>query len=165
MTNFNVATGADAPLDRVGVGDAAAALTQGELVGYDANDELVSADATSGSIIKAVGAAFPDEVVDTSVWDDSPLSDIEQSMAEEGKTLVGDRIAAYRYGVELVNDDGADASIAPGEPVYLAAGGGYTGTAPSGTGDLVQIVGVGLTPDDDGRERFALHVAIDTATA
>lgn len=157
MANWNIATGGDAPLEKVGAGDAAAALTQGELVGYNADGDLVPADAASASTVKAVGAAFPAEVVDTSAWDNSPLGDLEARLAEEGKTLVGDRISVYRYGVELVNDDG-DTTIDPGEPVYLDAGGGYANAAPGGTGDLVQMVGVGLTPDDDGRDRFLLQV-------
>jgi hypothetical protein len=162
MTDFNVATGEEQPLNRVAAENAQYAGEQGELVGidYSGDNKVVMADAASGTAIQAIGVLFPQEVVDTSGWDASPLHEMEDMLARENKTLLGDRVSVIRYGVELTNDD-SDTSFNPGEPVYLDTGGGYTQSEPSSTDDLQQVVGVALTPDDNGRDRILLDVEAD----
>ena len=106
----------------------------------------VAADADSGVAQKASGVlAAP--VTDPSNYPNDELRVIVESERE----LVGEnRIAVVKYGVILENAD-EDWGFVPGEPVYLASGGGFTQTAPSGGGDLVQIVGEAT---DDGEALF-----------
>lgn len=168
MTDFNIATGAEQPINRTGVDNVQiTGEKQGVLVGIDTGpdpNELVAADADSGTAIQAVGALLPEEVIDaSSLPTGDHFQDLEQQLIEENRTLDGDRVVVVRYGVELVNDDD-DTSFTPGEPVYLDTGGGYTQTKPSGSGDLVQTVGVALDPDGDGRDRILLHVDADYET-
>ena len=55
-----------------------------------------------------------------------------------------------KYGVILENAD-EDWGFTPGQPVYLAPGGGYTQTKPSAAGDIIQVVGEAT---DDGEAIF-----------
>lgn len=145
MAHIRIATGAEQPINR----DAAVsqlAGEEGDLVGMDANGDWVAADADSGVAQKASGVlAAP--VTDPADFPNEELRIIVESERE----LVGEtRIAVVKYGVILENAD-EDWGFTPGEPVYLAPGGGFTQTAPSGAGDLVQIVGEAT---DDGEALF-----------
>ena len=145
MAHIRIATGAEQPINR----DAAVSQLAGEesdLVCMDANGDWVAADADSGVAQKASGVlAAP--VTDPADFPNEELRIIVESERE----LVGEtRIAVVKYGVILENAD-EDWGFTPGEPVYLAPGGGFTQTAPSGAGDLVQIVGEAT---DDGEALF-----------
>lgn len=167
MANWNIATGEDQPLNRVAADNVQFEADQGQLVGIDysgTEPQVVPADAAAATAIHAVGAFFHEGVVDTSGWDASPLAELEKQLADENLKQLGDRVTFVRYGIEMTNDDD-DTTFDPGEPVYLAAGGGYTQTAPAGTGDVVQVVGFALTPDDEGRDRIYLDVNADYTTA
>lgn len=167
--NFNIATGEEQPLNRTGIDNAQiTGENQGVPVGVDnsgTDPQLVAADAAAG--IPAVGVLFPREIMpaDLSNVTQHPWDDVEEQVYREKRTLAGDRATVVRYGIEMVNDDD-DTSWTPGEPVYLAAGGGFTNTPPSGDGDIVQELGVTLTTMDDGvnpenvsKDRFMLSVA------
>lgn len=172
MTNFNLATGADAPINRTGIENTqfADADAQGIPVGIDnsgADPQLVKADADSGTAIQAVGVYFHLEVIDpATIPTGSYLQDIEEQLVQENKKLMGERGTVVFNGVELVNDDD-DTTWTPGEPVYLDTGGGFTQTEPSTTGDIQQVMGVALTPDEggDGKDRMLLDVDFDYATS
>lgn len=156
MVNIGFATGAEQPINR----DAdwpAATFDEGDLVGYDANGDLVKADADSATAIKAVGVAMA-PVDDENNY---TTETVQQAVHTEKVTLQnGERVSFAKFGVILENAD-EDWNFTPGEPVYLAAGGGFTGTAPSTTGDVVQVVGEAT---DDGNAVW-LDVAIDYTTA
>jgi len=170
MANFNIATGNEQPINRTGLdniqieGDD----VQGIPVGVDnsgSEPKLVRADAAEG--IPAVGVLLPQEVFPDDeyayVGSHEMTEEMAQMFSEMDRTEVGDRVTLIRYGVELAND-GADMGVTPGEPVYLAEGGGFTQTEPSTSGSIVQILGVGLDPEDmgetveDGRERILLDI-------
>ena len=156
MTDFKIATGAEQPINRHGA-LAGEKFEQGDLVGINSAGKMVKADADSSSQVMAVGVAFGpvDDLADY-----SGMPDAVQSAVEANRILVDrDRIAAVVYGIELENND-ADSGFTPGQPVYLAPGGGYTQTAPSTAGDLVQIVGTALTA-----ERIAVFVVPSGVTA
>lgn len=145
MAHIRIATGAEQPINR----DAAVSQVAGEegdLVGMDANGDWQSADADSGVAQKASGVlAAP--VTDLSNYPNEELRVIVESERE----LIGEnRISVIKYGVILENAD-EDWGFTPGEPVYLAPGGGFTQTKPSAVGDLVQIVGEAT---DDGEALF-----------
>ena len=145
MTHVRIATGAEQPINR----DAAVsqiAGEEGDLVGMDANGDWQAADADSGVAQKASGVlAAP--VTDLSNFPNEEL----RVVVEANRELVGEnRISVVKYGVILENAD-EDWGFTPGEPVYLAPGGGYTQTKPSDAGDLVQIVGEAT---DDGEALF-----------
>jgi hypothetical protein len=138
MVDVRIATSAEQPVNTDGAVSTVAA-GEGATVGLDGNGELAQADAASGSAVPAVG------VLATPVDDPSnyPGDQFEYAakVAESQRNLVNEDRAGYvRYGVELVNED-ADWGFTPGEPVYLAEGGGFTQTEPSNTGDLVQVLG------------------------
>jgi hypothetical protein len=178
MANFNIGTGSEQPINRTGLdniqiqGDD----VQGTLVGVDNSvdpPELVEADAGSGSQIQAIGVLFPQEVFPDDeysyVGSHELTEELAQMYSEMDRTEVGERVTLVRYGVEMLND-GADMDLTPGEPVYLAPGGGFTQTKPSGSGEIVQVLGVALDPEDmgptigDGRERILLDIEADYET-
>lgn len=183
MTDWNIATGQEQPINRTGLdniqetGD-----VQGMLAGVDASGTepmLVGADAgpaandAGDGPITAVGVILPREIIPEDVENyvtDHPWADVEEQIYREDRTLSGDRAVVIAYGIELVNDDD-DTDFTPGEPVYLDEGGGFTQTKPTTTGAAVQCVGVALTPEDmgpgtedDGRPRMLLDVNYDYET-
>jgi hypothetical protein len=150
MVHARIATGAEQPINRDGAVSQYAG-EEGDLVGMDVNGDLVLADADSATAVNAVGVlAAP--VTDPADYPNEEL----RVIIEANRELVGEnRIGAIKYGVILENAD-EDWGFAPGQPVYLDAGGGYTQTEPSAVGDLVQVVGMAT---DDGEAVF-----VDVAT-
>jgi hypothetical protein len=141
MVNVKIATSAEQPIHSDG---AVSTVTgeEGDLVGLDGNGELVAADAATGSAQPAVG------LLATPVEDPSnyPSGQFEYAAktAEANRAAINDHKVGYvRYGVEIVNKD-EDWGFTPGEPVYLAEGGGFTQTKPSDAGDLVQCLGYAI---------------------
>lgn len=135
MTNVNIATSAEQPINRYGAVSQYAG-SEGELVGQDSNGDWVKADADAATAVQAVGILYA-PVTDPA---DYPTEVVRQQV-ESNRELVGEnRISAGSYGVVVENSD-EDWGFTPGEPVYLAPGGGYTQTKPTGVGDIVQVVG------------------------
>jgi hypothetical protein len=141
MVNVKIATSAEQPIHSDG---AVSTVTgeEGDVVGLDGNGELVAADAATGSAQPAVG------LLATPVEDPSnyPTGQFEYAAktAEANRAAINDDKVGYvRYGVEIVNKD-EDWGFTPGEPVYLAEGGGFTQTKPSDAGDLVQCLGYAI---------------------
>ena len=153
MVHARIATGAEQPINRDG-GLAQAVVEEADPVGLDSNGDVVLADADSGTAINAVGiAAAPSD--DLANYASAP--DTVRSVVESERSLVGrDRIAFINHGIIVENAD-EDWDFTPGEPVYLAPGGGYTQTEPSTVGDLVQVIGVAI---EDGNALF-LNVSYD----
>lgn len=150
MADPYIATSAEQPINRDG---AVSTVTgdEGDLVGLDGNGELVAADAVSGTAIPAIGllAAGVDDLAN---YSSDP--DIVQSLIQSNRELVNeDKVPYVRYGVEVVNRD-EDWGFTPGEPVYLAEGGGFTQTKPADAGDIVQTLGVAV-------EAEVVHLDID----
>lgn len=146
MTDIGIATGAEQPINRDGRVPAEE-LDEGDLVGLNADGELVAADADAAAQIQAIGVAFAPVVDESKYFDET----VRQAVHSEQVTLQnGNRIAYVRYGVILENAD-EDWGFTPGEPVYLAVGGGFTDVAPSGTDEVVQCVGYAI---DDGEAVF-----------
>lgn len=158
MVHARIATGAEQPINRDG-GLAQAEVQEGDLVGLDANGDVVKADADSATAIPAVGvAAAPTD--DLSNYSSSP--DIVRSVVESERVLVGrDRVAFINHGVIIENAD-EDWDFTPGEPVFLGAGGAYTQTEPAdASGDLRQVVGLAV---EDGNTLF-LNINYDYTVA
>lgn len=170
MTDWNIATGASQPINRTGfeniqfAGDDIQATPVGVVDSDgDGNYELVHADAAAAEQTQCVGVLLQEEVVDASTLPTGKyFQDLEEQLVHEFRTLQGDRCTLVFEGVELVNDDD-DTTWTPGEPVYLDVGGGFTQTAPSALDEVVQVVGVALTPDfnGDGKDRMYLRVSHD----
>lgn len=143
MVDVNIATSAEQPINSDGAVSTVTA-EEGDLVGLDGNGELVVADAATGVAVPAVGVmATP---VDDPANYPSETGQFEYARrhAESNRTQINDTKAGYvRYGVELVNRD-EDWGFTPGEPVFLAEGSGFTQTAPSDAGDLVQCLGYAI---------------------
>lgn len=145
MVHVRIATGAEQPINRDGAVSQYAG-EEGDLVGMDANGDWQKADADSGVAQQANGVLA------------APVSDLSNYTHEElrvvveaNRELIGEnRIAVVKYGIILENAD-EDWGFTPGEPVYLASGGGFTQTKPSTTGDLIQVLGVAT---DDGEAVF-----------
>jgi hypothetical protein len=154
MVSARIATGAEQPINRHAA-VAAETFSEGDLVGFDNAGKLVKADADTASLVMAVGVAF------------APVDDLANYSEESVKLIIEnsralidrERISYIVYGVEVENGDD-DWDFTPGAPVYLAPGGGYTQTVPTDTGDLIQMVGVALTP-----ERIMIQVAPSVTTA
>lgn len=158
MVHARIATGAEQPINRDG-GLAQAVVEEADLVGLDANGDVVKADADAATAINAVGiSAAPTD--DLSNYDSAP--DTVRSVVESERSLVGrDRIALINHGVIVENAD-EDWNFAPGEPVLLGVGGGFTQTEPAdASGELRQVVGVAI---EDGNALF-LNINYDYVVA
>lgn len=156
MVDVRIATSAEAPINSDG---AVSTVTgsEGDLVGMNSDGDLIAADAATGTAEPAVG------VLATPVDDPSnyPTGQFEYAAktAEANRANINDEKVGYvKYGVELYNQD-EDWNFTPGDKVYLAEGGGYTQTAPSDAGDLVQVVGVA-----HGAETVFVDIQIDYTT-
>lgn len=166
MTDFNIATGASQPINRTGIenNQVTGSDVQALPVGIDnsgTDPQLVAADADSAEAVQAVGVLLPEEVIDpATIPTGDHFQDLEEQLVNEYRTLQGDRVTVVFTGVELVNDDD-DTSFTPGEPVYLAIGGGFTQTKPSASGEVVQRLGVAATPNGEGYDRIILDVDFD----
>jgi hypothetical protein len=138
MVDARIATSAEQPIHSDGA-VSTVEVAEGDLVGLDSNGEIVAADAASGTQVPAVGvAAVP---VDDPANYPGGQFEYAANVAEANRALINDDKVGYaKYGVEIANED-ADWGFTPGEPVYLATGGGYTQSEPSGSGELVQVVG------------------------
>jgi hypothetical protein len=183
MTDFNIATGEEQPLNRTGFDNVqVSGEYQGVPVGIDnsgTDPQLVKADAASDANsggsgpVTAVGVMFNREVLPAGKYggvNTHPWDDVEAQIYEEGRTKVGDRCTAVRSGIELVNDD-EDTDFTPGEPVYLDVGGGFTQTKPTGSGEAVQVLGIATTevvndldPANGAKDRLFLEVDADYET-
>jgi hypothetical protein len=143
MADPYIATSAEQPINSDGAVSTIAG-GEGALVGLNSDGELVQADAATGSAEPAVGLLA------------SPVRDPANFPAEGGdfefartvgesqyNTINEEKVGYVRYGVEVHNRD-EDWNFTPGEPVYLAEGGGFTQTEPSNSGDLVQCLGYAI---------------------
>jgi hypothetical protein len=157
MTDFNIATGEEQPLNRTGVDNIQLeGENQGVPVGIDnsgTEPQLVRADAASDANeagtgpVHAIGVLFPREILPAGQYggvNTHPWDDVEAQIYEEGRTKAGDRATVVMKNIEMVNDD-EDTDFTPGEPVYLDVGGGFTQTKPSGSGEAVQYLGKAMT--------------------
>lgn len=153
MVDANIATGAEQPINSDGA-VSSVELSEGELVGLNSSGELVAADADSGVAVKAVGvSAGP---VDDPANYPGGQFEYAAKVAEANRALVGETKVGYiKDSAEIYNKD-EDWGFTPGEPVYLAVGGGYTQTEPSGSGELVQVIGE-AAPDGE-----TVHLNIDS---
>lgn len=158
MVNFTIANPKD-DNNRV-AGAAVEEADQGDLVTVNAAGEIVAADAANGLQGQAVGALL-NPVRDPTHARYGDMEYVKNQLMENQNVLVGedDRVAAIKYGV-LLEDEDAAGSLTPGEPVYLAEGGGVTQTAPATTGSVVQIVGYAQDADS-----FLLDVQVTDVTA
>lgn len=157
MTDVRIATSAEQPINSDGDVSTIEA-SEGDLVGKNADGDLVAADADSATAVHAVG------LLATPVDDPSnyPGGQFEYAanVAESNRALINDHKVGYvRYGVEVENVD-EDWGFTPGEPVYLAIGGGFTQTEPSATGEVQQYLGYAI----DGESVF-LEIDGDYNTA
>lgn len=158
MTDVRIATSAEQPINSDGAVSTIEA-GEGDLVGLDANGELVAADADDTVQAPAVGVlATP---VDDPANYPSGQFEYAANVAEANRALINDDKAGYvRYGVELTNED-EDWGFTPGEPVYLDVGGGFTQTKPDGTtGNLIQNLGYAIDA-----ESVMLEIDPDYSTA
>jgi hypothetical protein len=177
MTDFNIATGEEQPLNRTGIHNVQlTGENQGVPVGIDnsgTDPQLVKADAASDANgggtapVQAIGVLFPREVLPAGKYGGvttHPWDDVEGQIYEENRTKVGDRATVVRKNIEMVDDD-SNAGFTPGEPVYLDVGGGFTQTKPTGSGEAVQYLGVATTqvrndldPNNNGKDRLFLEI-------
>lgn len=140
MTNFTIANPKDDNNRFAGL--AVEELDQGDLGTINANEEVVAADASNGIQGQAMGVVLT-PVRDPTHARYGDLEYVQNQLLENQNVLVGedDRALLIKDNFILEDEDGAD-SLTPGEPVYLAEGGGITQTAPSTSGSVVQIVGM-----------------------
>jgi hypothetical protein len=152
MTNWNFSKARNFPLNRDGETIEVMA-SEGDLVGLtenpDGEPELVAADADSGVAQPAMGVLM-EEVQDPANLQVSGFEtayieqrQLRREMKEGDYTLVGDEGTYVFTGIYLENVD-EDTDFTPQEPVYLGVGGGFTQTKPSGSGEVVQRVGVAV---------------------
>lgn len=119
------------------------AFEKATLLALDVTGEFVLADAADGVQGQAVAMAAQD-AYDLSSLDGNVAEEfLKNKMTEEKSVLVGEgqRAGGFRNDILVTDRDGLDA-FTPGQPVYLASGGGVTQTKPATTGNAVQIVGI-----------------------
>lgn len=150
MVDVRIATGAEQPINSDGTPSTVEA-SEGDLVALDGNGEIIAADADTGVQEPAVGVlATPVDDPANYPSESGQFNYARQQALANRATINDEKVGYVRYGVEVVNED-ADWGFSPGEPVYLATGGGYTQTEPSASGDLVQYLG---TAGPDGESVF-----------
>jgi hypothetical protein len=150
MVDARIATSAEQPINSNGA-VSTEVVEEGDLVGLNSDGELVAADAASGEEVPAVGLmATPTD--DPSTYPDGQF-EYAAKQAEANRALINeDKVGYVKYGVEVVNEDADwDFSTAGDARVYLDVGGGFTQTAPSGAGEVAQVVGHAV---DDGNTVF-----------
>lgn len=140
MVNFTIANPKDDNNRYAGL--AVEELDQGDLGTINANEEVVAADAANGIQGQAMGVVLT-PVRDPTHTRYGDLEYVQNQLKEEQNVLVGedDRALLVADGFLIEDEDEAD-SLTPGEPVYLAEGGGVTQTQPSTSGSVVQMVGM-----------------------
>lgn len=170
MTNFKFAKFKDAPLNRDGETldpSASLPLTEGGTVGLTENVDgdtiVVPADADSAVAQPMIGVLMED-VFARSHWsvtlhDNGTMGRQLDEAYDKERTQAGDEVTYFTHGIYLEDED-ETVDFTPNEPVYLDAGGGFTQTEPSTTGDLQQVVGVAVST-----YRFLLDVDFDYATS
>lgn len=148
MTNVKIASTTERIENRQASGVVQYEAEEGDLVGIDSNGDVVPADADSAATIKARGVILGPAKDPANYGQDF---DETRLVVESEYDLVGeDRKAFFEYGVRVRNGD-QDWDFTPGADIYLAVGGGFTETAPSGTGELVQKVGYAKpAPSEEG---------------
>lgn len=152
MVNFNFRKVKNEPLNRDGESSEGTFTgEEADVVGLDADADgetiAVPADADSAVAQPAIGLLMED-VRDRSYWstnlhDNGTMSRRLDEEYNTKSTQPGDEVTYFTHGVYVEDEDGTK-SFTPNEPVYLAVGGGVTQTKPSGTGDLVQYLGVAV---------------------
>lgn len=151
MTDVHIASNTEYIENRQASGVIQFAGGEGTLVTIDSTGDLVQADAADGVAGKARGVLL------SAARDPANYgNDFEETrlVVESNYDLVGeDRLAFFEYGVRVRNAD-EDWGFTPGADIYLAEGGGYTDTAPSTSGSLVQKVGYAK----DSGEEIVIHV-------
>lgn len=165
--NFKFSKVKDTPLNRDGeTSEPTFTGTEGDLIGLTENvDEetiAVHADAASGTAQPAMGVLL-EEVRDRSYWtanlhDNGTMSRQLDAAYEINRTLPGDEVTYVSYGI-YVEDVDDEVDFTPNEPVYLDVGGGVTQTAPSASGEIVQVLGVAVDT-----HTFMLDVQFDYET-
>lgn len=157
MVNPKIVTSAEQPINTDG---AVSTVTgdEGDLVGLDGNGDLVSADASSTAAQPAIGVlAVP--VVDPSTFPGGKYEFIDKQREAREEQINDNKVSFVHRGVIIENQD-ADWSFTPNEPVYLDVGGGFTQTKPTGTGEVQQYLGVAVEA-----EQVYLEMDYDYATA
>jgi hypothetical protein len=152
MTNFKFSKVKDTPINRDGETSVDTFNgTEGDVIGLSENTDgetiAVQADADSAVAQPAMGVLL-ENVYDRSRWtaqlqDNGTMSRQLDAAYAKNKTQAGDEVTYVSYGIYLEDvDDSVD--FTPNEPVYLSVGGGVTQTAPSGSGEVVQVLGVAV---------------------
>lgn len=121
----------------------AVAFEKSDLVAINAAGEMVLADALDGVQGQAVGVALT-PAFDLSIYNGVPQEEFLKNTAREEHNVLlgeGDIAVAFVNDVRVEDIDGAD-SLNPGQPVYLAEGGGITQTKPATVGSVVQMLGL-----------------------
>lgn len=140
MVNFTIANPKDD--NNRYAGAAVEELSQGELGTINANEEVVAADAADGVAGQAMGVVFT-PVVDPTDPKYGDLEYVQNQLKEEQNVLVGEGDRALLVEDDfLIEDEDREDTLTPGEPVYLADGGGVTQTPSTASGSVVQIVGM-----------------------
>jgi len=163
MTNFTFHKARNFPMNRDGETIEVQA-SEGDLVGLNRNaddeTEILEADADSGVQQPAIGVLMEDvrdpTAPSVSGFEDAYIeqNQLRREMREETSyTFVGEEGTYVFTGVYLRNGD-EDTDFDAQEPVYLDVGGGFTQTAPTGGGELVQCLGVAV-------DRYTVLVDVD----
>jgi len=157
MVNYDIASNTEYIENRQASGTIQYECEEADPVTIDSNGNVVMADAADGVAGKARGV-----VVGPAVDKGGYGSDFAETalVVEANYDLVGEaRKAFFEYGVRVRNRD-QDWNFTPGADIYLAEGGGYTETAPSSSGSVIQKVGYAKPgPTEDGvANEVVVHV-------
>lgn len=156
MTNVKVAGMGERIENRQASGVIQYEGRQGDLVGINADGDVVEADADGTATVKARGVLLGD-----AHDPDKYVSDAAILTVESEYDLVGqDRKAYFEYGVRVRNTD-KDWDFTPGADIYLDVGGGFTEVEPNeADGHLIQKVGYAKPGADFDNEGVANEVVI-----
>lgn len=157
MTQVSVASNTEYIENRQASGVVAFECEEADLVRVGMDGDLYPADAAEGESGKARGIVLGPAVDKANYGSDFQDTAL---MVESEYDLVGeDRKAYFEFGVRVRNRH-QDWDFTPGADIYLAEGGGYTETAPSTSGSVIQKIGYAKPgPTEDGvANEVVIHV-------
>lgn len=138
MVNTNIASNTEYIENRQSSGTVQYECSEGDLVAVDSNGDVVQADAANGVSGKARGVVMGRALDPANFGSDFAETAL---VVESNYDLVGEaRKTFFEYGIRVRNAD-EDWNFTPGADIYLAEGGGFTETAPTTSGSVVQKVG------------------------
>lgn len=147
MVDTRISTSAEQPINSDGFVSTVTG-SEGDLVGLNSDGELIAADAATGNADPAIGVLAVN-VDDPSNYPTGQFEYAAKAAEANRASINNEKVGVVRYGVIVENEDEDWGFSEEGDNrVYLDEGGGYTQTRHTDAGDIAQVVGVAVGPEE-----------------